>query len=88
MLLGAFLTGEQVVRLIEHLPALILSLVSLIAAFRAGKKAHHAQQSAETAHEKAAEAAKEQIHFALREAAQRYRPPVQEPGIEQEVHHV
>ncbi|GAB4458851.1 MAG: hypothetical protein OHK0029_20620 [Armatimonadaceae bacterium] len=71
MLYEASLTGDQIVKLIEQLPALILSVVSLIAALRAGKKAQDAQQSAVTAQEKAAEAAREQIHFALREAVRR-----------------
>jgi hypothetical protein len=67
------LTGDQLVKLVEQLPAVLTALAALIAALRAHRKAHDAQRTADDAIEQAKEAAREQIHFALRDAARRDR---------------
>jgi len=47
----------------------LAGLAALIAALRAGRAADKARVSAETAHDKAAEAVKQQISFALKRSA-------------------
>jgi hypothetical protein len=62
----ASLTGDQVVEIIRGAPAIIAAVASLILALKAGRDARSAQRSAEAAHQRASEAAREQLTFALR----------------------
>ena len=61
-------TGDQVVEIIKNLPALLLAIGSLIAAIRANKRATAAEAAAEAAHQKATDAARQQLTFALKRA--------------------
>lgn len=65
------LTGEQLVALLNGLPAVLAAIAALIAAVRARQDAREAKTVANTAHEKANEAHREQINFALRREAER-----------------
>jgi hypothetical protein len=62
------LTGDQVVEIIRGAPAIIAALASLVLAIKAGRDARSAQRSAAAAHERATEAAREQLTFALKRA--------------------
>lgn len=66
-------TGEQVVEILKTLPGILAAIASLIIALKAQRSARSAQRSAEAAHEKAAEAAREQLTFALRRHVQQMR---------------
>lgn len=60
------LDGEQIVRLIEVVPAILMAAAALAAALRASRAAEQARDEAGRAHERAAEAVREQVNFALR----------------------
>lgn len=62
------LSGEQVVEIVKTLPALLLALASFVAAIKATRRANAAEASAAAAHEKATEATREQLTFALKRA--------------------
>ena len=62
------LSGEQIVEIVKTLPALVLALGSFVAAVRATKRANEAEASAAAAHQKASEAARQQLTFALARA--------------------
>lgn len=64
---GAVLTGDQIVHIIEVLPATLMAAASLINSIKA-------RRESAVAADQAREAAQEQIRFALRDAARRRSP--------------
>ncbi len=62
-------TGDDIAAILRETAQLITSLAALIAAMRARRAADMAREAAENAGRKAADAAKEQLIFALRDAA-------------------
>lgn len=60
------LTGEQIVRLVEVVPGILMAAASLAVALRAWRTADAARDAARDAHQRAAEAVREQVNFALR----------------------
>lgn len=69
MLMGLAFTGEEIAAILREAAQLITALAALVAAVRARRAADLAREAAEDAGRKAADAAKEQLIFALRDAA-------------------
>ena len=69
------MTGEQIVAIVGHLPAILASVAALVAALRANRAAQAAKDEASQATVKAERAAREQVNFALRDAARRGSVP-------------
>lgn len=67
--MGFTLTGDDVAAILREAAQLITALAALVAAVRARRAADLAREAAESAGRKAADAAKEQLVFALRDAA-------------------
>lgn len=65
------LSGDQLVRLVEQLPAILAAAAALVAALGARRRAADAQKAAADAVAQAKDAAQQQINFALRDAARR-----------------